>query len=223
MAGAGGGPGGGGGARSSSTGGPRAWWTRRRILAAVLAVVVLAGGAAAALLIPGSAGSHSTAGTGTYTATAPWRLRIDGTPYGNGCTVTLTNETTGEPFTLPGDLYSVARFQVPSAGTFRWQANDSRCLVTPFAGSGTARLPLLQEANGDTDAITTPGKLAIHIEDSRGGNCRIQLSDAANGQALDLKQWEQGDTQDFILDPSGRRSVYVSDDNCAIRVSAARG
>ena len=94
---------------------------------------------AAALLIPGSAGNHSTAGTGAYTATAPWRLRVDGTAYGNGCTVTLTNETTGEPFTLPGELYSVARFQVPSAGTFRWQANDSRCLVTPFAGSGTAR------------------------------------------------------------------------------------
>jgi hypothetical protein len=150
-------------------------------------------------------------------------LRVDGTAYGNGCTVALTNETTGEPFTLPGDLYSVARFQVPSAGTFRWQANDSRCLITPFAGSGTARLPLLQVANGDTDAITTPGKLAIHIEDNRGGNCRIQLSDAANGQALDLKQWEQGDTQDFILDPFGRRSVYVSDDNCAIRVSAVRG
>src|SRR6185312_10961603 len=197
-AGAGSTPGAGDGARSSSTGGSRAWWTRRRVLAAVLAVVVLAGGAAAALLIPGSAGSHSTAGTGAYTATAPWRLRVDGTAYGNGCTVTLTNETTGEPFTLPGELYSVARFQVPSAGTFRWQANDSRCLVTPFAGSGTARLPLLQEANGDTDAITTPGKLAIHIQDNRGGNCRIQLSDAANGQALDLKQWEQGDTQDFI-------------------------
>ncbi len=222
--GAGGTPGAGDGERSSSTGGLRAWWTRRRVLAAVLAVVVLAGGAAAAaLLIPGSVGSHSTAGTGAYTATAPWRLRVDGTAYGNGCTVTLTNETTGEPFTLPGELYSVARFQVPSAGTFRGQANDSRCLVTPFAGSGTARLPLLQEANGDTDAITTPGKLAIHIEDNRGGNCRIQHSDAANGQALDLKQWEQGDTQDFILDPSGRTSVYVSDDNCAIRVSAARG
>jgi hypothetical protein len=225
-AGAGAGTGTGGGTRSSSSGGSRAWWTRRRVLAAVLAVVVVAGGAAAALLIPGSAGSqgsHGTAATGTYTATAPWRLRVDGTAYGNGCTVTLTNETTGEPFTLPGDLYSVARFQVPSAGTFRWQANDSRCLITPFAGSGTARLPLLQVANGDTDAITTPGKLAIHIDDNRGGNCRIQLSDAANGQALDLKQWEQGDTQDFILDPSGRRSVYVSDDNCAIRVSAARG
>lgn len=225
-AGAGAGTGTGGGTRSSSSGGSRAWWTRRRVLAVVLAVVVLAGGAAAALLIPGSAGSqgsHGTAATGTYTATAPWRLRVDGTAYGNGCTVALTNETTGEPFTLPGDLYSVARFQVPSAGTFRWQANDSRCLITPFAGSGTARLPLLQVANGDTDAITTPGKLAIHIEDNRGGNCRIQLSDAANGQALDLKQWEQGDTQDFILDPAGRRSVYVSDDNCAIRVSAARG
>lgn len=198
----------------------KAWWTRRRVLAVALVIVIAGGAAAAALLLRGGAGGGSTAGSGTYTATGPWRLRIDGTAYGNGCTVTLTDQTSGESVPVPGDLYSVARFQIPAAGTFRWQSNDSRCLVTPLAGSGTATLPLLQDLNGDTDAIKAPGvKLAVHIVDNRGGNCRIQLSDAANGQALDLRQWEQGDG-DFALDPADRKWVYLSDDNCAIRVSA---
>ena len=39
------------------------------------------------------------------------------------------------------------------------------------------------------------------------------------GQALDVVAWERG-SGDFTLDPAGRTSVYVSDDNCAIRVSA---
>ena len=206
--------------RSTSTGGPAGWWTRGRVLAAVLVVVVAgAAGAAALLLRGGGGGNGSTAGSGTYTSTGPWRLRVDGTAYGEGCTVALTNETSGEPVTLPGDIYSVARFQVAGTGTFRWQANDSRCLVTPFAGSGTATLPLLQEANGDTDAIKPPGKLAINIADNRGSNCTIRLFDATNGQALDVVAWERGN-RDFTLDPAGRASVYVSDDNCAIRVSA---
>jgi hypothetical protein len=203
---------------SATSGG---FWRRRRVLVAILAgVVVVAGGVAAALLLPGGVGDNSTPDGATYTATGPWRLRVDGTGYGNGCTVTLTNETTGEPVPVPDELYTVARFQIPSAGTFRWRSNDNRCLVTPLAGSGTATLPLLQEDNGDTDAIKAPGKLAIHIQDARGGNCKIQLSDASNGQALDSKQWETGDG-DFTLNPYDRKYVYVSDDNCAIRVSAA--
>jgi hypothetical protein len=205
---------------STSTGGPAVRWTRRRVLAVVLVVVAAGGAGAAALLLPGAAGDRSTPGSGTYTATAPWRLRVDGTGYGRGCTVTLTNETSGEPVTLPDNLYSVARFQVSGTGSFRWRTNDNGCLVTPFAGSGSAALPLLQEANGDTDAIKNPpGKLAIHVVDNKGGNCTIRLFDAANTEALDVVPWEQGNG-DFTLDPADRASVYVSDDNCVIRISA---
>jgi hypothetical protein len=80
-------------------------------------------------------------------------------------------------------------------------------------------LPLLQEINGDTDAIEAPGKLAVEVVDNKGGNCTIRLFDAVNGQALDLAQWEQGDGN-LTLDPAGRPSVYLFDDNCVIRISA---
>lgn len=134
--------------------------------------------------------------------------------------MTLTSETSGDTVRLPDNLYSIARFQVAGTGSFRWRTNDDRCLVTPFAGSGSAELPLLQEDNGDTDAIKAPaGRLAVHIQDSKGGNCTIRLFDAENGQALDVAPWEQGQG-DMTLDPAGRASVYVSDDNCVIRVSA---
>jgi hypothetical protein len=134
--------------------------------------------------------------------------------------VGVTNETSGEPVTLPGNLYLVSRFQVRGPGSFRWRANDSRCLVTPFAGAGNATLPLLQEDNGDTDAIKAPpGKLAVHVVDNRGGNCTVRLYDATNGQALDVVSWAPGEG-DFTLDPADRASVYVFDDDCVIRVTA---
>jgi len=201
--------------------GLRVRWTRRRVLAVVLVVVAAGAVAAAALLVPGAVGDRSTPGSGTYTATGPWRLRIDPTVYGNGCTVTLTNDSSGAPVTLPvSSLYSVTRYQVPAAGSFHWRTNDNRCLVTPFAGSGTATLPLLQEDNGDSDAIEAPpGKLAVHVVNNGGGNCHVRLFDTANGQELDIKDWEPGNG-DFTLDPSGRASVYVFDDNCVLRVAA---
>ena len=66
-------------------------WTRRRIaiIAAIVAGVIAAGVAAALLLFPSSnsGGGPATTGSGSYTVTAPWRLRIDGTAYGSGCSI----------------------------------------------------------------------------------------------------------------------------------------
>jgi hypothetical protein len=183
-------------------------------------VVLLVGAGAAAAFHWGGVAASSTPGGGTYTASAPWRLRIDGFGYGKGCTVTLTNLTSGDDVPVPGQLYTVARFQVASTGSFRWRSNDNRCLVTPLAGTGSAALPLIQEDNGDTDAIKAPsGKLAVHIVDNHGGNCTLRLFDTANGQELDIARWESGDG-DVPLDPNSRPSVYVDDDNCVIRVTA---
>ena len=183
-------------------------------------MVLVVGAGAAAALHWGGVADGSTPGSGTYTATAPWRLRIDGYGYGKGCTVTLTNLTSGTTVPVPAELYTVARFQVQSTGSFRWRSNDDRCLVTPLAGTGSAALPLIQEDNGDTDAIKAPaGKLAVHVVDNHGGNCSLRLFDTANGQELDIARWESGDG-DVALNPNGRRSVYIGDDNCVIRVSA---
>jgi hypothetical protein len=206
-----------------AVGTPRGRWPRRRLLALALAaaVVVIAGAAGAVVLLrPDDARDGSTAASGTYNATGPWRLRVDGTGYGQGCTVSLTNTTSGTDVPLPRDLYGVARFQVAGSGSFRWQSNDAQCLVTPLAGSGTATLPMLQELDGDTDAIEAPGKLAVQIVDNKGSNCTLRLFDATNGQALDIVKWEAGDG-DVTLDPLDRQTVYISDDNCIIRVSAA--
>ncbi len=196
-------------------------WTRRRVVVAVVVAVVAAGAAAAALLIPGGIGNRPTPGTGTYTATEQWRLRVDPTQAaGGGCTVTLTNEGSGETVTLADKTYSVAKYQVAGTGSFRWRTNDNRCLITPFSGFGYAPLPFVQEDNGDTDAIKAPGgKLAVHVVDNKGGNCTVRLYDATNGQALDGVQWAPGQG-DFPLNPQDRSKVYVSDDNCVLRIAA---
>ena len=83
--------------RATSTGGPAGWWTRGRVLAAVLVVVVAGAAGAAALLLRGWQRDGSTAGSGTYTATGPWRFRIDGTAYGEGCTVALRTRRRKSP------------------------------------------------------------------------------------------------------------------------------
>lgn len=204
---------------------------RHRILIAATGVIVAAGAVVAAVLLSsgggggsGSAGSSdgpASAGHGSYTATGPWRMRIDGTSYGNGCAVTLAHTGSGEPVANPDNIYTVANYQVASAGAFQWQSNDSRCLVTPLAGTGTATLPFLQEENGDTDAFAAPaGGVTVEVTDPRGGqNCALRLYDPANGQELDLKNWSVGQGS-VNLKPNGRTRVYVFDDNCVIKVSA---
>jgi hypothetical protein len=201
---------------------PSRWTPRRVAIAAIMAAVLVGGGIVAAVLLGGSGGSgggRSSAGHGTYTATGPWRIRIDGTDYGNGCAVTLTNTASGESLRPPGNIYEVARFQIAQPGTFRWASNDDHCLVTPLAGSGNAVLPFTHEENGDTDAFAAPSNgLTVEVLDPRGGSCTLRLFDV-NGQELDIAEWEAGGGT-VTLDALGRPKVYVFDDNCVIRVSA---
>ena len=206
---------------------PRRWrgWTRRRALVAATTAAVLVAAAivATVLLRPssgsGNSGSHASPGHGAYTATGPWRLRVDGTDYGDGCTVTLTDAESGTPIRLPGDIYGVARFQIPQAGAFRWQSTDVHCLVTPLAGTGNAVLPFTQEDNGDTDTFAAPPNgLTVQIIDNKGSNCTLRLYDA-KGQELALAKWEPG-TGAVTLDASGSPKVYLYDDNCVIRLTA---
>lgn len=205
--------------RPHSTGSRR---PRRRVLIIGTAAAVLVAGAVAAALVLTSGGDsapRASPGHGSYTARAPWRIRIDASAYGNGCTVTLKNTTSGTPVDLPGNLYEIARYQIPQVGRFTWTTTDRRCLITPLAGMGSATLPLTQEENGDTDLFTAPAKgLSVKIVDNKGGYCTLRLWDSS-GQELDTAAWKPGDS-DPTLDTSGARSVYVSDDDCIIRLSA---
>lgn len=199
----------------------RPWTRRRTVSAGVAAAVLVAGAIVATVLLTADGGSGPTAspGRGSYTASGPWRIRIDGTAYGNGCTVSLTDTTTGTPYDLPGNLYNIARYQIPQAGDFTWTTTDRHCLVTALPGQGHATLPFLHELYGDTDVFPAPSTgLDVKIVNNYGGYCTLRLYTAA-GQELDTAAWKPGDG-DQSLDPTSATSVYVFDDNCAIRVSA---
>ena len=114
---------------------------RRGVLTAIVAGLVLTvGGIVAALLLRSSNGStgQSSLGDASYTATAPWRLRIDGTRFGGGCAVTLTEVGSGIGNQVASNVYGVTKLQIQQTGAFRWQSNDPKCLITPLAGSGSA-------------------------------------------------------------------------------------
>jgi hypothetical protein len=205
------------------------WRRRRTLIAAGGAVALVAGAVVAAVLLsssgsPDSSGNQSgrsIPGHGSYTAAGPWRLRVDGTNYGNGCVVTLTHAGSGDQVPIPGPIYGVVNYQVAGSGSYQWQANDSRCLLTPLSGSGTATLPFLHDESGDTDAFAAPaGGVTVTVTDPRGSsNCELRLYDPTNGQELDLKNWSVGQGP-VTLNPNGRPRAYVFDDSCVIRVSA---
>jgi hypothetical protein len=199
-------------------------WTRRRNLIAVAVGTVVAAAIVAVLLLrsTGDSAHPGTPGSGSYTAAAPWRIRVDGTGYGHGCLLTLTDTKSGEtvPLALPeGGLFSVGQYQVPSSGSFRWTTSDRSCLVTPFAGVGTAVLPFTQEQHGDTNAFPAPPRgVDVRVKNNTS-ECNLALFDATNGQELDIAKWSPG-TDAVTLNPNDRRSVYLFDDNCVIAVSA---
>ena len=199
------------------------WWPRRRVLiAAAAGLLVSAGVGAALLLLPsGGSGGQSSPSEGSYTAAKPWRLRIDGTDYGNGCTVTLTAGDSGTPIQVAEDVYGITRVQISQTGSFRWQSTDRRCLITPLAGTGSAVLPFTHEEDGDTDAFAAPATgVTVQVKDYKGGSkCVFRLFDAANGQALDIATATPG-TDTVTLNPEGRSKVYLYDDSCVVRVSA---
>jgi TIR domain len=218
------------------------WSPRRRVLIAAAAGLLVAGGVGAALLLlpsggsggrsppggsgaqssPGGSDAQSSPGEGSYTAAAPWRLRIDGTDYAHvGCTVTLTAGDSGIPTQVADRVYGITRVQISQTGSFRWQSTDRRCLITPLAGTGSAVLPFTQSDDGDTDAFSAPATgVTVQVKDYQGGSkCVFRLFDAANGQELDTATATPG-TDTVTLNPEGRSKVYLYDDICVVRVSA---
>ena len=82
------------------------------------------------------------------------------------------------------DVWGTKTFQMQTAGTFRWESNDSGCLAVQHSGSGKAVLPFSQKAyTGDTDVFAAPkapGKVAVQVLAFNGyGECDFELHDAA--------------------------------------------
>ena len=211
-----------------SSAGPR---HRGRLIALVTAAAVLVavGGTVAFVLHGGGSAPTSSAGGNTFSADSPWRLLIEDKIQNsdNGCTITLTDVDSGAATLLPvaswaDSLYGNKTLQIHQAGSFRWQANDPGCLVTPLAGSGTTTLPFIADQMGDSDAFVAPPLVAVQVKDYHSNpNCQFKLYDAADGQALDLATANAG-TDTVILHTAGRQKVYVGYEySCAYQVSAA--
>jgi VCBS repeat-containing protein len=232
---------------------------RRRWPYAVAAVLVLAvagivagslagggdggGGSDASSSASGSAPPSATQSTAmpnpvptvmaaSYRADAPWRIVIRNTVQkaDHGCEVTLRDvDANGKEIGKATDLYGTWTFQISANGNFRWEVNDSRCLVTAIAGTGTVALPFTQPANeGDTNAFAAPARVAVQVVDFNGtGDCAPTLHDATNGEELDTRAVRQGDgAGPVLLDPKGHTQVFLNDKSdhaCAMRVSAAAG
>ncbi len=204
---------------------PSRWrgWSRQRraLVGATAATILVAGAIAATALLRSSTGSggHATPGHGAYTATAPWRLRVDGTDYGGGCTVMLTDAASGTSVQLAENIYHVAKYQVPRAGAFRWQSSNVHCFVTPFPGTGNAVLPFTQLNDGDTDMFAAPPNgLTVQVLDNKGGECTLRLFDAS-GQEIAQAEWKPGNDP-VSLETGGSPKVYLADDDCVIRLTA---
>jgi len=202
---------------------------RRLVYAAAAALVLAAAGTAATLLILDRGDSPREAGrpaSNEITAAAAWRLVISNKieAGNNGCTVTVTNTDTGDQKVFE-NIWGTKTFQMQTAGKFRWEANDSGCLVVQHSGSGKAVLPFSQKADtGDTDVFAAPkapGKVAVQVLAFNSySECDFELHDAADGQLVDLGTVPQGKGP-LRLEPNGRSQVYLADfAGCDVRVSA---
>jgi hypothetical protein len=193
--------------------------------------VVVVGGAIAIALLTGGSGAGSGGGdsggslnsdsiTGTYTASAPWRLKVEDDGNGNGCDIALT-DAHGNRVLRYDSLYVQSVFQVQQTGSFTWRVSP-QCLVVALAGSGTVKLPFAidQSEYGDTAVFTPPPQVAVHVTNYHGdANCQFELHDATDGRLLDFKTAQPG--QDTVtLSPEGSQAVYLHLSDCGVHVSA---
>jgi hypothetical protein len=191
---------------------------RLRLALAVGVPALVAAGVLAAVLLRSDGKSASS----TYTATAPWRLQVEDRISGqdNGCAVTLTDTATGTPVKLPDAIYGDETFQIHQPGTFRWQATTG-CRIIPLTGSGHATLPFtLVYDMGDSAAFPASSRVAVQVKDFNGGSdCTLALRDLTDGQDIDVATATPG-ANTVLLDPGGRKEVYLANPDCSVRISA---
>jgi len=214
-----------------AAGGLRPGRPRRKILLAAAAAAVAITGvviATVVLLLGGSGGNPQASGSfysrNSFTANAPWRLKIQDNGYGgNGCSLWLI-DTHGTQTHLADSLYATSTFQISDTGTFRWGVNDLRCNVVALPGTGTEILPFSidQSGAGDSEVFAAPARVAVHVRDWHGGtSCDFRLYDPASGVELDFVTATQGKNETVTLAPSGRKTAYLALSDCGVEVSAA--
>jgi hypothetical protein len=213
-----------------AAGGQRPGRARRKVLlAAAAAAVAITGGviATVVLLLGGSGGNPQASGSfysrNSFTANAPWRLKIEDDGYGNGCSLWLI-DAHGTQTHVADSLYDTSTFQINDTGTFRWRVNDPRCNVVALPGTGTEILPFSidQSGAGDSEVFAAPARVAVHVKDWHGGgSCDFRLYDPASGVELDFVTATQGKNETVTLAPSGRKTAYLALSDCGVEVSAA--
>ena len=219
--------------RAPAVGGLRPARARRKVLlAGAAAAVAISGGAITALALlpggsggnPGSSGNPGT--TGSYTAHAPWRLKVEDHIQGsdNGCRITLTDADGNQRWEAANFKDSVS--QIPWTGSFNWRVNDTGCLVVALPGTGTIKLPFPFDhvGDGDTAAFAAPGGVAVHVTDFQGNPyCEFSLHDATDGRAVAYANAKPGNGNDTVtLSPGQTRRVFLRSANCTGEVSGAR-
>jgi uncharacterized protein YndB with AHSA1/START domain len=88
-------------------------------------------------------------------------------------------------------------------------------------GPGNQELPFTWRQHGDSDAFTVPARMTVQVTDSSTG-CTITLRDPANGQAIGFKHASKETANNTVeFDASGHSTAYLSQLDCAVRVSRA--
>jgi hypothetical protein len=220
-------------APSGSSGGKtRRGVPRRTVTLVAVAIATVAGGAVAAVLLtsngPGGApGTEGYTSPTTFTATAPWRLKLDASANtaDGGCAISLIDTKTGsEVRRFSGSLNATSTFVISNTGTFRWRLNDPKCVVVAQPGIDKVILPfgIDQYGLGDTGVFAAPAKVAVQVTDWQGSeNCSFGLFDPDTGTQLDFGKAVKGQAGTVTLESGGRKSAYVETDGCGFHVAAA--
>jgi hypothetical protein len=214
---------------------PRSAGPRRKILIASLATVLAGAAVAAGLLTRGATGNGSSGGTGhattsaAFSATAPWRLNVDGThaSVSGGCSLSLIDARSGARIRhLADGIYGYSMFQISDSGSFRWQSNDPSCNVWWQPGTGRVQsLPLTVDEYdfGDSVVFRAPASVIVRVT-NWGGNssCDFSLYAPASGRELDHKTATKGQQDTVTLDPIGSKLAYLELAYCQVLVSAGQ-